>query len=170
MSFSSYLHIQLLCAGEFYEQWMNEKPKLPIYAFFYAGGFILTLIMSVFIFIAKKFWQRNDQHINLGIQIKKQIKDFGGLKTSWVCCIPAGMSVLVLTKINKFHPFELNEYPNSLYIYYVHILNPTLIVLPLVIFHFSRDKELRRAAKSTICPMPPVREDEEGCAPPIYKV
>ena len=92
------------------------------------------------------------------------------LKTSWVCCIPAGMSVLVLTKINKFHPFELNEYPNSLYIYYVHILNPTLIVLPLVIFHFSRDKELRRAAKSTICPMPPVREDEEGCAPPIYKV
>ena len=91
------------------------------------------------------------------IELKKQTtEDFGGLKTGWVCCIPAGMSVIFLSKMENLastNPQSLNEFPNNLYIYYVHVLNPTLIVLPLVCLYYSQNKELRRAVKNIFFPV-----------------
>ena len=66
------------------------------------------------------------------------------------------MSVIFLSKMENLastNPQTLNEFPNNLYIYYVHVLNPTLIVLPLVCLYYSQNKELRRAVKNIFFPV-----------------
>ena len=63
--------LQLLCSGEFYEDWITEKKKVPVYAWFYAGGFALHFVMSIVLFFTKKKFAMTDHASNL----MKQIKD-----------------------------------------------------------------------------------------------
>ena len=57
------------------------------------------------------------------------------------------ISAISVGALNNTNPKLLNEYPNNLIIYAVHVLVPFLWIASLAIWFFTKNSELKKAAK-----------------------
>ena len=102
--------------------------------------------------------------------IKKQTKNqncqnvlnFGDLTTAWITILFCVVGTSVITKLNFTHPNDLKKFPNSILIFYIHIVNPTLMTLSLAVRFLSKSKELQKIVKKIIpkrsVPVVPIEE------------
>jgi hypothetical protein len=78
-----------------------------------------------------------------------EIESISTLAPDIISFILIGLCVAVLIKIQSLEMKELNEYPNYIYIYFLHLVAPSISMFGITSSLFSK-KELRRTVKEEI--------------------
>ena len=142
----SYLFLQLICSGQYYEDWPLERKPLHINNYISAGCFVLHLILSLPIWITKLKWFRIKQKTVLPVNQQGSI-NFGGLLTSWTNMIMLVYATISIIELNKTEPVKLNVFPYNLIVYNSQILVPSLYYVVLSTLFFSKNKTTKKFAK-----------------------
>ena len=128
----------------------NRTSKCPSYLFSLgAGCFALHLILSLPIWITKLKWFRIKQKNVLPVNQQKGI-NFGGLLTSWTHMIMLVYAMISLIILNTTDPVKLNYFPYNLIVYNFQIFGPSLYYVVLSTLFFSRNKSLKKFAKTLL--------------------
>ena len=142
----TFLYFQLICSGQYYENWPLETEPLHINNYIGAGCFALHLILSVPVWITKLKWFRIKQKNVLPVNQQESI-NFGGLLTSWTHMIMLVYAMISLIILNTTDPVKLNYFPYNLIVYNFQIFGPSLYYVVLSTLFFSRKKSLKMYAK-----------------------
>ena len=146
LKYVSFLLLQLICSGEYYENWPLEKDPLHINNYICVVCFALHLILSLPIWITKLKWFRIKQKNVLPVNQQESI-NFGGLLTSWTNMIMLVYAMISIVLLNKSDPVKLNHFPYNLIVYNSQILNPSLYYVVLSTLFFSKNKTMKMFAK-----------------------
>jgi hypothetical protein len=77
-----------------------------------------------------------------------EIESISTLIPDMISFCTIGLCVLVLIKLQSIEMKNLNDYPNYLYIYFIHLVAPSLSTLGITTLF--RKKELRRAVREEV--------------------
>ena len=140
------LFFQLICSGQYYEDWPLERKPLHINNYIGAGCFVLHLILSLPIWITKLKWFRIKQKNVLPVNQQESI-NFGGLLTSWTNMIMLVYAMISIIVLNNTEPVKLNVFPYNLIVYNSQILVPSLYYVVLSTLFFSKNKTMKKFVK-----------------------
>ena len=134
----------MICSGEFYEKWKEEKDQIPAGLLISIGVVILYIVLNLIIVKHKNPPQRHSNHQNPGI-------NFGDWKILWF-----GMSILLSHgyfsfKLSSTEPQLLNQSPNKYLVYIIHGLYPALVSTTLAVVNIYKSKQMRKTAKNLLC-------------------
>ena len=73
---------QLLCAGHYYDKWVTDSDSIQSYNYILTGCFLLHVLMSIPIKIAKTIWNHDEKKLFVIGKFKKTI-NFGEMQTVW---------------------------------------------------------------------------------------
>ena len=77
-----YICFKLVCAGHYYDEWVTDSDPIQTYNYILAGCFLLHVLMSIPIKIAKIKWNHYEKKLfDIG-KFKKAI-NFGEMQTIW---------------------------------------------------------------------------------------
>ena len=141
----------MLCTGNFYPEWIEEKPPFPFNELIFVLCSILQIIFTIFIGWAKFKWKSNENH-NLSAN-QKNSTNFGGMVTTWITLFIILYATVSVIAQNQTSPWKLREYPWKILVLNHQMFSPTIVPLAANILFFFRNKKLRIAAKRIFMPV-----------------
>ena len=81
MTYSTFC-FQLLCAGHYYDEWVTDSDPIQSYNYILTGCFLLHVLMSIPIKIAKTIWKHDENKLFVIGKFKKTT-NFGEMQTVW---------------------------------------------------------------------------------------